>query len=134
MGVDMTRFQFPSALTMIPPKWQKATLSRLLPNSSSPAKSLRADESRSATSESSRALRVAGYTFLTGLTFATFTFERLAGQWGGTMNELLANIDSLCNQFATALHQSEWHVYATLTVLIVLSAMLFPSKDDPDQV
>jgi len=45
----------------------------------------------------------------------------------------LATIDRLCSQFATALHNSEWQVHATLTLLIVLSALLFPPKDDPDQ-
>jgi hypothetical protein len=46
----------------------------------------------------------------------------------------LATIDRLCSQFATALHNAEWQVYATLTLLIVLSALLFPPRDDPDQV
>jgi hypothetical protein len=45
----------------------------------------------------------------------------------------LAAIDRLCGQFATALHNSEWQIYATLTLLILLSALLFPPKDDPDQ-
>jgi hypothetical protein len=45
----------------------------------------------------------------------------------------LADIDRLCGQFATALHNAEWQVYATLTLLILLSALLFPPKDDPDQ-
>jgi hypothetical protein len=46
---------------------------------------------------------------------------------------LLTIIDRLCGQFAAALHNAEWQVYATLTLLIVLSALLFPPKDDPDQ-
>jgi hypothetical protein len=46
----------------------------------------------------------------------------------------LAGFDRLCGQFATALHNAEWQVYATLTILIVLSALLFPPKDDPDQI
>ena len=45
----------------------------------------------------------------------------------------LADIDRLCGQFATALHNAEWHVYATLALLIVLGA-LFPPQDDPDQI
>jgi hypothetical protein len=56
---------------------------------------------------------------------------------GGTMNDglsFLTGIDRLCGQFATALHHAEWQVYATLTILIVLSALLFPPKDDPDQI
>jgi hypothetical protein len=46
----------------------------------------------------------------------------------------LADFDRLCGQFATALHNTEWQIYATLTLLILLSALLFPPKDDPDQV
>jgi hypothetical protein len=46
----------------------------------------------------------------------------------------LADIDRLCGQFATALHNTEWQVYATLGLLIVLSALLFPPRDDPDQI
>jgi hypothetical protein len=47
---------------------------------------------------------------------------------------ILAAVDRLCGQFATALHNAEWQVYATLALLIVLSALLFPPKNDPDQV
>jgi hypothetical protein len=46
----------------------------------------------------------------------------------------LADFDRLCGQFATALHNSEWQIYTTLALLILLSALLFPPKDDPDQV
>ena len=46
----------------------------------------------------------------------------------------LASVDRLCGHFATALQNADWQVYATLTLLIVLSALLFPPKDDRDQV
>jgi hypothetical protein len=46
----------------------------------------------------------------------------------------LADVDRLCGQFATALHNTEWRVYATLTLLILISALLFPPRDDPDRV
>ena len=46
----------------------------------------------------------------------------------------LAGIDRLCGHFATALQNADWQIYATLMLLIVLSALLFPPKDDPDQV
>jgi len=46
----------------------------------------------------------------------------------------LGDVDRLCGQFATALHNTEWRVYATLTLLILISALLFPPRDDPDQV
>ena len=47
---------------------------------------------------------------------------------------ILATIDRLCGQFATALHNAEWQVYATLTLLIVLSDLLVPPQNDPDQI
>ncbi len=47
---------------------------------------------------------------------------------------VFATIDRLCGQFATALHNAEWQVYATLTLLILLGALLFPPKNDPDQI
>jgi hypothetical protein len=47
---------------------------------------------------------------------------------------VLADFDRLCGQFAAALHNTEWQIFATLTLLILLSALLFPPKDDPDQV
>jgi hypothetical protein len=53
------------------------------------------------------------------------------------MNEsfsLLDNIDRLCGQFAAALHNAEWQIYAMLALIIVFSALLFPPKDDPDQI
>jgi hypothetical protein len=56
---------------------------------------------------------------------------------GATMSDklsFLADIDRLCGQFATALHNTEWHFYATLALLIVLSAFFFPPKNDPDQI
>ena len=40
----------------------------------------------------------------------------------------LTDVDRLCGQFATALHNAGWHVYATLTLLIVLSVLLFPPR------
>jgi len=51
----------------------------------------------------------------------------------GTVS-VLGAVDQLCTQFATALHNAEWHVYATLALLIILSALLFPRKNDPDHV
>lgn len=46
---------------------------------------------------------------------------------------MLTGIDRFCGQFATALHKSEPQVYATLAVLLVLGALLFPPKNDSDQ-
>lgn len=47
---------------------------------------------------------------------------------------LLAAIDRVCGQFAAALHHSELQVYTMIALVVVLSALLFPPKDDPDQV
>jgi hypothetical protein len=47
---------------------------------------------------------------------------------------MLTEIDRLCGQIAAAIHSSELQLYATLAVIIVLSALLFPPKNDPDQV
>jgi hypothetical protein len=47
---------------------------------------------------------------------------------------LLAAIDRVCGQFAAALAHSELKIYATIALVIVLSALLFPPKNDPDQI
>jgi hypothetical protein len=51
-----------------------------------------------------------------------------------TMFSWLAQVDRLCGEFATALHNSELQVYATLAILLVLGIFLFPPKNDPDQI
>jgi hypothetical protein len=60
-----------------------------------------------------------------------------ARQWGVEMSEsfsLLGNIDRVCGQFAVALQHAEWQIYATLAFILLLSALLFPPRNDPDQV
>ena len=54
----------------------------------------------------------------------------------GHMNgaNILDTIDRVCGQFAAALQHSELKIYTTIALVIVLSALLFPPKDDPDQV
>lgn len=52
------------------------------------------------------------------------------------MNEaqsLFADIDRICGHFAFALHNSEPYVYATLTLVLLFVALLFPPRNDPDQ-
>jgi hypothetical protein len=49
-------------------------------------------------------------------------------------SSVLAQVDRICGQFAAALHHSELQLYATIAVVIALSVLLFPPKDDPDQV
>lgn len=46
----------------------------------------------------------------------------------------LKSLDGLCAGFATALHNAEPQVYAALAVLLLLGVVLFPPKDDPDQI
>lgn len=46
---------------------------------------------------------------------------------------LIADIDRICGQFALALHNCEPYVYATLTLLLLFGALLFPPRNDPDQ-
>jgi hypothetical protein len=47
-----------------------------------------------------------------------------------TAFSLLGVVDRLCGEFATALHNSELQIYATLGVLLVLGLFLFPPKND----
>lgn len=47
---------------------------------------------------------------------------------------LLGEIDRLCGQIASAMQASELQIYATLALIIVLSVLMFPRKDDPDQI
>lgn len=51
---------------------------------------------------------------------------------GGVLMFLL--IDRVCGQFAAALQHQQLHVYATIAVIVVLSVLLFPPRDDPDQI
>jgi hypothetical protein len=52
----------------------------------------------------------------------------------GDIFSILAGADRLCGQISTALHNAEFQIYATLTVIVVLSALLFPPRDDLDQI
>jgi hypothetical protein len=47
---------------------------------------------------------------------------------------LLSGIDGVCGQFAAALQHAQLQVYTTIALVVVLSALLFPPKDDPDQI
>jgi len=50
------------------------------------------------------------------------------------ISSILSNVDCVCGQLALALHNSELQIYGTLTVILMLSMLLFPPRDDPDQV
>jgi hypothetical protein len=47
---------------------------------------------------------------------------------------MLVEIDRFCGQLAAAIHASELQLYAMLALIVILSTLLFPPKDDPDQV
>jgi hypothetical protein len=47
---------------------------------------------------------------------------------------ILVEIDRVCGQFASALHNGQLRIYLTLVVIVALSALLFPPKDDPDRI
>jgi hypothetical protein len=46
---------------------------------------------------------------------------------------LLDEVDRFCGQLATAMHNSELQIYATLTLLLILGVLMFPPRNDPDQ-
>ncbi|MFY9894801.1 MAG: hypothetical protein WAK63_11800 [Xanthobacteraceae bacterium] len=46
----------------------------------------------------------------------------------------LGAVDRVCGQFATALNGSELQIYATLALIIILSFLIIPPKNDPDQI
>jgi hypothetical protein len=52
----------------------------------------------------------------------------------GNIASMFAGVDRVCGQFATAVHNSELQIYTTLTLLLVLGVLLFPPKNDPDQI
>jgi hypothetical protein len=45
-----------------------------------------------------------------------------------------SDFDLLRGQFAAALQHAEWPIYVTLALILVLSVLLFPPRNDPDQV
>lgn len=47
---------------------------------------------------------------------------------------MIAQLDRLCQQIATAIQGSEMQIYATLAVIVVTSFLVFPAKDDSDQI
>lgn len=47
---------------------------------------------------------------------------------------VLESIDRACGQFAAALQHSQLQIYACIALVVVLSVLLFPPKDDPDQI
>jgi len=76
-------------------------------------------------------LSLASQTMASGLSTGGKRAEVIA------MNEiqsLFADIDRICGQFTLALHNSEPSVYAALALAVLFGALLFPPRNDPDQV
>ena len=42
-------------------------------------------------------------------------------------------IDRICGQFALAIQNSEVAIYAAIALLLTVTLLTFPPKDDPDQ-
>ena len=56
--------------------------------------------------------------------------------WSGLASgaaSFLGELDRVCGQFALALQHAEFRVYAVLTLIMVLSFLIFPPRDDPDR-
>jgi hypothetical protein len=47
---------------------------------------------------------------------------------------LLGEVDRICGQIAAAMQTSELQNHATVALIVVLSVLIFPLKDDPDQI
>jgi hypothetical protein len=47
---------------------------------------------------------------------------------------IFGQIDRICAQIVTALQHSQLQIYATIALVTILSALLFPPKNDPDQI
>jgi hypothetical protein len=42
--------------------------------------------------------------------------------------------DRLCAQFSAAIHASELEIYAATLALVMIAFLIFPPRNDPDQV
>lgn len=60
--------------------------------------------------------------------------ERLKGPMDSA--NFLDTVDRVCGQFAAALQHAGPQIYATIAIVVVLSALLFPPQGgpDPDQI
>ena len=49
---------------------------------------------------------------------------------------ILYALDRVCGQFATVLQQAGPQIYATIAIVVLVSALLFPPQggSDPDQI
>jgi len=52
----------------------------------------------------------------------------------GDPASIFVAVDRLCGEIALALQQSQAHTYTAIALAVVLGVLLFPPKDDPDQI
>ncbi len=52
----------------------------------------------------------------------------------GNIFSVLAEVDRFCGQLSTAIHRAELPLYATLALVVIVSVIVFPPKDDLDQI
>jgi hypothetical protein len=52
----------------------------------------------------------------------------------GDAASVLIAFDRLCGQVASALAHAQPEIYAGIALAVVLGMLLFPPKDDPDQI
>lgn len=50
------------------------------------------------------------------------------------MLSALVDFDRVCGQVATALQHSQWQIYTGLALVLTIAFMVFPPRDDPDQI
>jgi hypothetical protein len=62
----------------------------------------------------------------------TFFFRNLRPM--GQFTSLLAKLDHVCGQFATAIQGAQTQLYAMVAIAVVLAFFAAPRKDDPDQI
>ena len=52
----------------------------------------------------------------------------------GVLSSALISIDRICGQMATAIHDFEPQIYGAILVLLLAGSLMFPPKDDSDQI
>jgi hypothetical protein len=50
------------------------------------------------------------------------------------MFSIFDQIDAICAQISTAIHASELEIYAATLALVTIACLIFPPRNDPDQV
>jgi hypothetical protein len=50
------------------------------------------------------------------------------------MFSVIDEIDGICAQFSAAIHASEPEIYAATLAVVAIAFLIFPPRNDPDQV